>query len=345
VEIFRDMSEVEALRRELSGTRGFGDMVGVSRPMQEIFALLPDVAASDAPVLVEGPSGAGKELVARAIHNLSPRTDGPLVLVNCGALPDTLLESELFGHVRGAFTDARVSRTGRFQAADGGTLFLDEIGEISPAFQVKLLRALEEGEVTPLGSSQVSRVDVRIVAATNRDLLEMTRQGQFREDLLYRLRVIPIAIPPLRERRPDISVLAEHLLNRLRVRTGKPIEGLTPQAMEQLCSYDFPGNVRELANILERAFVLCHGSLLDVEHLPREVFGERVGAVGARLKPSERRIAQHRTRRERRRPLSSEARRLVEALEAHQWNRTRTARALNIGRNTLWRRMKEYGLL
>jgi len=342
VEIFRDLSEVEALRRELSGSRGFADMVGVSRPMQELFGQLADIAASDAPVLVQGASGTGKELVARAIHNLSRRSDGPMVQVNCGALPDTLLESELFGHARGAFTDARTSRAGRFQAAHHGTLFLDEIGETSPAFQVKLLRVLEDGQVQPLGSSRGVRVDVRIIAATNRDLGRLVERGRFREDLYYRLRVIPIYLPPLRERREDIPLLVDHLLRRIAARSGKAIEGVSPEALGALTAHVYPGNVRELANILERAVVLCHGPTVELSHLPPELTS---GALRG-LKPSERRIAAHpAAKRGKPKASSPEALKLVAALDAQGWNRTRTARALGIGRNTLWRRMKEYGLL
>ena len=343
VEIFRDVSEVEALRKELSGGRTFADMVGVSRPMRELFAQLPDVAASDAPILIEGPSGSGKELVARAIHNLSPRCDGPLVMINCAALPDTLLESELFGYVRGAFTDARTTRMGRFQAAHKGTLLLDEVGEISPAFQAKLLRVVELGELSPLGSSRVVRVDVRIISATNKDIVAMAREGRFREDLLYRLRVVPISLLPLCQRPEDIPPLVAHILGRLRARTGKPIEGVSPEAMALLCRHDFPGNVRELQNILERAFTLCHVEVIGAEHLPEELRLAEKGDERA-LKPSERRIATHHPRRVDRTP-SAQARALVAALEARQWSRTRTARALGIGRNTLWRRMKEHGLL
>jgi PAS domain S-box-containing protein len=334
VEIFRDTSEVEALRRELAGKRVFADMVGASKAMQEIFALIPDVAASDAPVLIQGPSGTGKELVARAIHDLSGRAEAKLVQVNCGALPDTLLESELFGHVKGAFTGAHRSKPGRFQEAHGGTLFLDEIGDISPAFQVKLLRVLQEGELNPLGSNATVRVDVRIISATNHDLLELARQGTFREDLLYRIRVIPISIPPLRERREDIPLLVEHLLGRLRARTGRQIQGLSPEALARLYDHDFPGNVRELENVLERAFVLCRGDTIAVEHLPPEVAPTQDQARGPSPGPGDPPQA----------PLPPEARRLLEALEANHWNRTRTARALGIARNTLWRRMKAHGL-
>jgi PAS domain S-box-containing protein len=341
VEIFRDTSDVETLRKELSGIRVFADMVGVSRPMQELFALLPDVAASDVPVLIQGPSGSGKELVARAGHNLSRRSEGPLIMVDCAALPDTLLESELFGHQRGAFTDARSNREGRFQAAHGGTLFLDEVGDISPAFQAKLLRAIEDGEITPLGSSRVAKVDVRIIAATNKDIAKMAREHRFREDLFYRLRVMPIVLLPLCERPEDIPPLVDHLLGRLRLRTGKPIEAVSAEAKAMLRTYDFPGNVREMQNILERAFVLCRGEVIGLEHLPAEIQTKRLPS--RRLKPSEKRIVTHRHHPSER-TLSSEAKALLSALESHQWNQTRTARELGIGRSTLWRRIREYGL-
>jgi PAS domain S-box-containing protein len=344
VEIFRDISELETLRREISGSVRFGDMVGTSPVMRALFATLPDVARSDAPVLLEGPSGAGKELVARAIHGLSGRSEGALVVVNCAALPDTLVESELFGHSRGAFTDARESRPGRFQAAHRGTLFLDEVGEISPAAQAKLLRALEEKEVTPLGASAAVKADARVIAATNRDLLTLVQEGRFREDLLYRLRVIPIRLPPLKERRGDIPLLVDHLLRRLRARTGKPAREVSAEALDLLCAHDFPGNVRELQNILERALVVCRDEVISVEHLPEEVFPRGARGAPRRLKPSEKRIARE-ARRSPPRPLSPEAARLVAALEANSWRRSRTAAALGIGRNTLWRRMKEYGLL
>jgi PAS domain S-box-containing protein len=367
VEIFRDVSEVEALRSELSGRRVYGDMIGSSPAMQQIFRLIPDVAPTDASVLIDGASGTGKELVARAIHDQSSRCDAPFVSVNCGALPDTLLESELFGFVRGAFTGARAGKPGRFQQADGGTLFLDEVGELSPAFQVKLLRALQDGEVQPLGSTETLHVDVRIVAATNRDLRQLMEKGEFREDLYYRLCVMPIHLPPLCERREDIIPLLEHYLSRLAVRTGKEIREISPAALTALYDYDYPGNVRELMNLLERAFVLCHGQQIDVDHLPPELLGVQAARLGEapeddtvpsewpwRLKPSERKL------------LSSsqggtgepavlsgrsqglgrpEVQRLLDVLDAHGWNRGATAAALGISRSTLWRRMKEYGLV
>ncbi|MFH2009503.1 MAG: sigma 54-interacting transcriptional regulator [bacterium] len=346
VEIFRDVSELESLRRQLTGAHGFADIIGDSAPMREIFRLLPDVAAADASVLIEGPSGSGKELVARALHNLSPRADRPFVRINCGALPDTLLESELFGYVKGAFTDARRDKPGRFAQADGGTILLDEIGDVSAAFQLRLLRVLQEGELEPLGATHTVKVDVRVVSATNRDLKQRVEEGAFREDLYYRLRVVPIQLPALRDRLEDIPLLVDHFVGMLTASTGKPIRGLTRDALQLLGTYSYPGNVRELRNILERAFVICHGELIDVDHLPQEVLSgvpvER--RAPHRLKPSERRIlagerAPHS-------PSSSpEVTRLVEALDEHDWNRTRTARSLGIARNTLWRRMRDYGLL
>ena len=369
VEIFRDISEIEALRNELSGHRAFGDMIGASPAMRGIFRLIPDVATTDASVLIEGASGTGKELVAHAIHDLSPRSEQAFVCVNCGALPDTLLESELFGYVRGAFTGARTSKLGRFQQADRGTLFLDEVGELSPAFQVKLLRALQEGEVQPLGSTETVRVDVRIIAATNRDVRRLLEEGTLREDLYYRLCVIPIHIPPLRERREDIIPLVEHYLSRLAMRSGKEIREISPDALTALYDYDYPGNVRELTNILERAFVLCHEEQIDLAHLPPEVVAAAPRPAGdvpgeeqlpggwpSRLKPSEHRLLSlpasgadagsrafpHSKDGGRIRP---EVRRLLEVLGAHSWRRDDTARALGISRSTLWRRMKEYGLV
>ncbi len=354
VEIFRDISEVEALRSELSGRHASGDMIGVSPAMQEIFRLIPDVAPTDASVLIDGASGTGKELVAQAIHQQSSRSDQAFVCVNCGALPDTLLESELFGYERGAFTGARARKPGRFQQADGGTLFLDEVGELSPAFQVKLLRALQEGEVQPLGSTETARVDVRIIAATNRDLRRLMEEEKLRGDLYYRLCVIPIHIPPLRERREDILPMVEHYMSRLTARTSKEIREISPAALKALYDYDFPGNVRELINILERAFVLCHGDQIDLVHLPPEVVlarGSRAtrqadGHDSARALSSPPMpgsgAPSYRSESD---PARREVHRLLDVLDAHGWNRGATAKALGISRSTLWRRMKEYGLL
>jgi len=352
VEIFRDISDIESLRAELTGQGTFENIVGASPPMQELFRLLPDVAASDAPVLLLGPSGTGKELVASAIHRLSPRREQPFLRVNCGALPDTLLESELFGYQRGAFTDARRDKPGHFVLAHGGTILLDEIGDITPAFQLKLLRVLQEGEVQPLGGTRPVKVDVRVLAATNRDLASLVAGGKFREDLYYRLRVVPITLAPLRDRRGDIPLLVEHFVRLQALKTGKPIREVSGPAMAALCAYDFPGNVRELQNLIERAFVLCHGKRIEVSHLPPETLPipdrepSDVVALASRRRPSERALLQV-TPSAARAPATADpvGRKLREALAAHGWNRTATARSLGIARNTLWRRMCEHGLV
>ncbi len=346
VEIFRDRSDVEILRRELSGRRSFRDIVGQSRAMQEIFALIPKVADSDAPVLVTGPSGTGKELVAQAIHDLSPRKKESLVRVNCGALPDTLLESELFGHVKGAFTGAVRNRPGRFQQADKGTLFLDEIGDVSPAFQVKLLRALEEGEIQPLGDTKTIKVDVRLITATNKNLEEMIHKGTFREDLFYRIRVIPIELPPLLARRKDIPLLVAHFAKLLATRSGQEIPSRSNQAMRALYDYDYPGNVRELRNIIERAFVLCSNNRIELKDLPQEVVTGVPHLAGHPEAPSSLpSIAEADFDSAPQDTQTSEIRQLRALLDANNWNRTTTAKVLGIGRTTLWRRMKDHGLV
>jgi len=349
VEIFRDITDVETLRSELLGRNTFHDIIGQSRAMRELFAVIPQVAESGAAVLISGQSGTGKEMVAQAIHDLSPRSNGPFVRVNCGALPDTLLESELFGYVKGAFTGAVRDKPGRFEQARGGTLFLDEIGDVSPAFQVKLLRAIEEGEFQPLGGTATLEADIRLVCATNRDLEQMVEQGTFREDLYYRVRVIPLVLPPLSERRKDIPLLIAHFVKLLATRAGRTPPQLNRKAMRALYDYEYRGNVRELRNIIERAFVLCSGDVIELQHLPAEVVSPHAYAdhdgQASPFKPSERRIAEAilpRGSRELERP---EARRLLAVLEANGWNRTTTAEALGIGRTTLWRRMKEYGLI
>jgi PAS domain S-box-containing protein len=333
VEIFRDNTEIEELRRELSERGRLGDLVGTSPAMQQVFRLLPDLAAAAAPVLITGESGTGKELLAREVHRRGPRAAEPFVTVNAAALPDSLLESELFGYEKGAFTGAAGSKPGRFQEADGGTLFLDEIGDLSPAFQVKLLRALESGEVTPLGSNSPRVVDVRIITATNRDLRRLMESGAFREDLFYRLRVLPVRLPALRERRSDIPELIEHFRRRLAARTGRAVEGLTDEAFALLYDYDYPGNVRELRNILERAFALCHGPRIDLRHLPEELLADRRTQVETAddVPPITER--------------SDQRQRLLAALREHRWHRQRTAEALGISRTTLWRWMKHHGLL
>ncbi|PIE16744.1 MAG: Fis family transcriptional regulator [Proteobacteria bacterium] len=341
VEVFRDVSELESLRAALSATHSFEDIVGVSRPMQALFEIMPEVARSEVPVLIEGESGTGKEMVAQALHRLSPRAGGPYVAVNCGALPDTLLESELFGHRRGAFTGAHRDRDGRFVEAHGGTLLLDEIGETSPAFQVRLLRALEQGEVNPVGADAPTSVDVRVLAATNRALEAEVAAGRFRQDLFYRLRVVALRLPPLRERPEDIAPTADHLLAQLAARRGARRAELLPQTYAALRAYPFPGNVRELRNALEHALVMHRGEPIAPHHLPPELRRPR-GPAGA--DPASRPERGLRRRPPPGLPDDPGVRALVDALEAHGWSRVATARALGVSRSTLWRRMRAAGL-
>jgi DNA-binding NtrC family response regulator len=270
--------EQQALRRETRQLRqrvrdrvAPGNIVGASPPMQRVFEIVDQVAPSKATVLITGESGTGKELVANALHQRSTRASGPFVKLHCAALAESLLESELFGHEKGSFTGAMNRKDGRFQIADGGTLFLDEIGEISPAIQVKLLRFLQEHEFERVGGNQTIRVDVRVIAATNRDLADLVAKGKFREDLYYRLNVVALEMPPLRDRRTDIPGLAKFFLDRYAKENAKPIEGLMPDALERLASYDWPGNVRELENAIERAVVLCNTANIEVRHLPPSV--------------------------------------------------------------------------
>ncbi|HXK36435.1 MAG TPA: sigma 54-interacting transcriptional regulator, partial [Candidatus Paceibacterota bacterium] len=271
VETFRDLSALEQLRREIRHQYTFEDMVGKSKAFRKIFAIMPDVAESDSTVLIEGPSGSGKELLARAVHNLSSRRKKPYVVVNCGTLPANLFESELFGYLQGAFTDAKRDKPGRMARAEGGTIFFDEVSELPPSTQVKLLRLLQEREYEPLGGTKTVQANVRIVAATNRKLAELVSDGKFRDDLYFRLAVVRLTLPPLRDRREDIPFLVEHFIRRFGAKRGKEITGVTPAVMEILMRHDFPGNVRELENVIEYGFVLCHNRLIDVPHLPEDL--------------------------------------------------------------------------
>ncbi len=273
VETFQDLTQIEELQKELEGKYTLEDIIGRSPVMKKIFAILPQIAQSSSTVLIHGESGTGKELFARAIHNLSDRKGERFVPVNCAALPDTLLESELFGHKAGAFTDAKRDKPGRFTLADGGTIFLDEIGDVSPAMQVRLLRVLQDQMIEPLGSIEPTPVDVRVIAATNQDLRDLISQGRFREDLYYRIRIIQHDLPRLRERREDIPLLLDHLVNKFNTRFGKNIAGVSDDVMKILMEYDYPGNVRELENIIEHAFILCRGGLIEIHHLPMEMRG------------------------------------------------------------------------
>ncbi len=330
VETFRDLRIVEELKRELRSKFSFADIISRNHRMMAIFDILPSIAESQSTVLVEGESGTGKELVCRAIHNLSPRKNKPFIAINCGALPDTLLESELFGYKAGAFTDARKDKPGRFALAGGGTILLDEIGDISPALQVRLLRLLQERVYEPLGATETVQADVRILASTNRNLDELIEKGTFRMDLYYRINVVRITIPPLRERMEDVPLLVEHFTEHFNNLWNKQITGISDAAMAALINYDYPGNIRELENAIEHAFVLCHGEQILPEHLPikfRQI---------AKGKPSSQGVLSLR---------ELEAMHITEALKRNNWNKTLAAKELGIGRSRLYRKLKEYGII
>ena len=331
-EVFRDLSELDALKQELEGRFHAGRIVSSSPVMQHVFEVLPPIAASLSTVLIQGETGTGKELVARTVHELSPRKDQPFVAVNCGALPDSLLESELFGYKAGAFTDAKKDKPGRFAMAKGGTLFLDEIGEISPALQVRLLRVLQERVYEPLGATRSEKADVRVIVATNRDLLARCREGKFREDLYYRINVVRVELPPLRSRKEDIPLLVGQFIDHFNRVQGKAVGGLLPEALSLLMAHDWPGNVRELENIIERAFILCGNGRIGIEHLPESLTGadlscslpEGKGLRGARA------------------ALDTQA--IRRALEHCHGNRLDAAKELGVHKTTLFRKIKALGL-
>jgi transcriptional regulator with GAF, ATPase, and Fis domain len=324
----------DATVAETSPVTFFSGMVGHSAGMLRIFQLVQSLAESDATVLLTGESGTGKELVARALHHNSPRRTRPFVAVNCGALPGELLESELFGHVRGAFTGAVRDRQGRFELARGGTLFLDEVGDLSLPLQVKLLRVLQERTFERVGESRSIHADVRIVAATNRDLQRDVREGRFRDDLYYRLRVVPIAIPPLRERREDVEPLAHHLLGRVLERLGRSLI-LAPDALRVLLQYPWPGNAREMENALEYAVAVCRGQTLHETDLPLEIRGGSAALTQPAPPPVP--VPAHEGD-------DLEREQLQQALDARHWHRAAVAHDLGVSRTTLWRRMRELGL-
>lgn len=323
VESFRDLTEIYAIRRQMKPHSRYEEIVGNSPALGKLFRILPQVSASMATTLILGNSGTGKELFARAIHNLSPRKNGPFVAVNCGALPDTLLESELFGYKAGAFTDARVDKPGRMELAEGGTLFLDEVGDLPPNLQVKILRFLQERTYEPLGGLKPVEADVRIVAATNRDLEKRVADGRFRQDLFYRLNVVTMKLPALTERRDDIPLLVDHFVDEFNAIQGKRIEGVSEDVMQLLIRHDYPGNVRELENILEYAFILCQSGFIGVDHLPeymqpnRRTQDEHGGLYGT-MDEIKRRAAKV-------------------ALERNNGKRMATCRELNITKDTLRR--------
>ncbi|HHO75264.1 MAG TPA: PAS domain-containing protein [Deltaproteobacteria bacterium] len=330
VETFRDIGSIEKVHEEIAKGYACQDILSVNNEMRKIFEMLPVFADSVSTVLLEGETGTGKELFARAIHNLSPRKAKPFITVNCGALPDTLLESELFGYKAGAFTDAKRDKPGRFALAEGGTIFLDEIGDISPALQVRLLRVLQEKTYDPLGGIKPVQADVRIIVATNKNLESLVRDRQFRDDLYYRLNVIRIVIPPLRERREDIPLLVDHFIERFNKIQGRNISSISEAALSYLTRYEYPGNVRELENIIERAFILCRTSQINQSHLPRlyahELSDEtEISHTGESLK-------------------KVEAAFLMNALKRNGWNRAKTASDLGIHKSTLFRKIKSLGL-
>ena len=320
--------EIVRLRRSLLREDGFQGLVGNSPAMRRIYSFIEDAARSDASVVISGESGTGKELVAQAIHNLGPRAEKPLIKVDCVTLNENVMESELFGHIKGAFTGADRSRLGRFELAEGGHVFLDEIGDVPLSIQAKLLRVLEEKVIERVGDHKPVKVDVRVITATNRDLPRMISEGGFREDLYYRINVIPIKMPPLRERREDIPLLARHFAERLAAKTGQDIQGLTPEAMSLLYRYTWPGNVRELKNAIEYAFVVCRGGWIEPRHLPESMTNIQDEVNESYLSNGE----------------IDEREQLLEALRIARGNQSEAARILEVSRMTVWKRMKKYGL-
>jgi two-component system, NtrC family, response regulator HydG len=322
---------ISSLRRELSIEDSFEGIIGRSMVMQRIFDLIRSAAQSEASVVIYGESGTGKELVAAAIHRLGSRSNGPFIKVNCAALNESLLESELFGHVKGAFTGADRTRVGRFEAANYGDIFLDEIGDLPLSTQVKLLRVLQEKEIEKVGDHRPVQVDVRILSATNRDLNRLMEAERFRDDLYYRIGVIPIYLPPLRERSEDIPLLIDAFIQRIRLKTRKPIGGIDKEALELLSRHDWPGNVRELINVIEYAFVLCTGEEILPSHLPATIVGKsRPLSDGKAQKPS--------------RGDSDDRETLLEILKRTDGNKSEAARLLGISRVTLWKRLKATGI-
>ncbi|BBO91922.1 sigma-54 interaction domain-containing protein [Desulfosarcina ovata] len=338
VETLTDLSEldrldrkVEILSRQLDETNAFSGITGSSDPMKVVFDIIEKAAVSDAPIIIFGESGTGKEMVARAIHEKGRRSNGPFVQLNCAALNESLLESELFGHVKGSFTGAFRDRMGRFESANGGDLFLDEIGDIPLSIQIKLLRVLETRQFERVGDNRPISTDVRIITATNRNLLELIDQKRFREDLYFRINVIPIHLPPLRDRRDDIPLLVNTFIKRLELRTGKPIRGLTREALNRFMDYSWPGNVREMKSALEYAFTVAGKDTIDSDHLPPHMLAKPRPAVSTAAEP----FAP---------PENDERRQLVKALQAAGGNQSQAARLLGINRVTVWNRMRKYGI-
>lgn len=341
----RLMNKVRHLEAQVGERFSFENIIGKSEAIQKVLEMVERVSRTDTTILIEGESGTGKELIAKAIHTNSLRKDMPFIALNCGALPETLLESELFGYTRGAFTGATTNRKGLFEEADKGTLFLDEIGVTTPSTQVKLLRVLQEGEIKRLGSATPVKTDVRIVAATNRNLKDMVEKGVFREDLYYRLNVISIILPPLRDRREDIPLLVDHFIRVYSSRTGKVIKGISPEVIDLFYNYHWPGNVRELENAIERAVILARDDVIGLNDLPPLLSGLKpmspidsfMDSVMGKHTPSGV-MKGGMTLKEMERIF------ILSKLHEHSWNQAKVAKELGIGRNTLWRKLKEYGI-
>ncbi len=335
VETFRDLSDIEELRKELTSQYSFLDIISKNKDMQRLFGMMELISETDATILLEGESGTGKELFAKAIHSLSPRKKGPMITVNCGALPDTLLESELFGYKAGAFTDAKRDKPGRVALAENGTLFLDEIGDISQLLQVRLLRVLQDKVYEPLGSTKSEKANVRIVSATNKNLEDLVKKGLFRDDLYYRINVVKLVLPPLRKRKEDIPLLIDRFLNKYDKLCGKEIHGLSPEAMSILMAHNFPGNVRELENIIEYATVVCKNSLIKIENLPENL----LQSLDRRNKTAPPKTGE--------KAFSLEAVEkdfIRETLRKNDWNRKAAAAQMGVHPSTLWRRIKRLNL-
>jgi PAS domain S-box-containing protein len=329
-EIIEKDSQIETIRQELKAEDRFCGIIGQTPGMRRVFDLITNAAQSDAPVIILGESGTGKELVAKAIHDIGPRKHAPFVKVNCAALTETLLESELFGHVKGAYTGAYRNRKGRFEAAHGGNIFLDEIGDLPNSTQVKLLRVLEEKVLERVGDNSHIPVDVRIITATNKNLRKLVEERLFRDDLFYRINVIPITLPPLREREEDIPLLAESFFKRVQMKSGKGLKGISNEAMELLMKYDWPGNVRELKSAFEYAFVTCNEPFIQPQHLPPSITPQKRYDPAATHTPVN--------------PKEMKKKRLVEALKKAKGNRSEAARILGVSRVTVWNQMKRFGI-
>jgi PAS domain S-box-containing protein len=329
-ETFRDLSVIEELRIQVRGRFQVGDIVSRSASMRRLLEVLPRIADSESTILLQGETGTGKELMARAIHGLSGRRDGPFVAVNCGALPDSLLESELFGYKAGAFTGATRDKAGRFALARGGTLLLDEIGEVSQALQVRLLRVLQERQYEPLGAVRTEEADVRVIAATNRDLAARVEEGAFRQDLYYRIKVMKLELPPLRRRREDIPLIIQHFVDAFNAIQNKRVTGVSADVLGVLMAHDYPGNVRELQNIIEHAFVLVRDGQIELEHLPAEIVPVTVA------RPEGRKLVETMN--------AIEARSIREAIERNGGNRLAAARELGMHKSTLFRKVQLLGI-